>query len=62
MPGKNEFEFYPGEKLKITAPFFCVRCSNCKSHYWSLFDLKECAKCGSDNILCRPAPEDKASP
>lgn len=53
-------QYYPNSDVKITDPFFVVKCPECGKSYWSVTPIKKCSGCGSENPRIAPA-NDKAS-
>ena len=54
-------QYYVNSNIKITNPFYVVKCLNCGKEYWVVVPIRKCEFCHSDNIQQQPANKDKAS-
>lgn len=66
---RNYPKVYPGTSIRISSPFFSVKCRDCGAQYWSTRPVERCHRCKGDNVLCEQGPlkkdkasKDKASP
>lgn len=47
---------YPGTSIKISSPFFSVKCRDCGAQYWSTRPVEQCRKCKGHNVLSEQEP------